>query len=94
MVLQMINLDKCPCEECIVRATCRNHFIKKNENDVEYLVIELYTKCPFASDYYLKYKHSQMTYEVIDYICNLFKVKDEMFVWHYSSIKRWGDYYK
>lgn len=90
----MVTLAKCPCEDCIVRVTCRKHFVKIHESERECLVVELYTMCPYASEYYHSYKDRQLTYEVIAYICNIFKVKDEMFVWHYSSIKRRGDYYK
>lgn len=85
-MINELDVTECPCNDCIVRSTCRHKFvIKKKGTDTEYLVTELLNKCPFASEYYHKY-YKKDTYSMIHVFCKIHNILDDQFVWWHSEI--------
>ena len=74
---------ECPCEVCLVRATCGNKMCEKG-----HLIIAYARECPMADKYLdnvYKRKMESDYYTRIYKMCHIFGVKKN-FVWHASSV--------
>jgi hypothetical protein len=81
---------ECPCEKCLVRATCNKHLIRKSIHNTKYLIVELAEKCPLIRDYFGQHQDGRTIhdYKKIYCMCRIHgATKETSFLWFENEIQ-------
>ena len=86
-------MNECPCEICLVKATCRSRVVRKHKSllkknhEYETLVVEYLEKCPMIVEYFgVLNKKIIHSYKKIHKVCKCMNVPDCHFIWYANEI--------
>jgi hypothetical protein len=85
-------MEKCPCDECLVRPTCGNRLVRRgpqNRSIIKYLIVEYAEKCPYIQEYFGHHPDGRIIHchKKINHMCKLFGATNgKYFVWSANSI--------